>query len=624
MNGIERAKALFAEGLSLYGAARFAEAEGRFREADILAPGRVSILGNLSAALLRQDKVSEAETFARQALQIEPDNMEACLNLAACLEKDGLLEQALGQFRKAAALRPQSAEAWFGCGHVQAAMKQYDQALASYDKALAIKPDFADGWTRYAAVLKDLHWYDDALVANQKALTLDPAHRDALLLHAVTLRKTHRYREASDQLQQLLAIDPEHAQAWLLLAVNLEEVKDYEAAMQAVERALALQPSLDQAWYTRGTLNQNMGNYQAALACLDRAIEANPDMTVAWAARAGLQVASPDNAEGAIKASLDSLGVFLATEFAPDKVVQARTSRVTSGLAVPLFRIKHDVQQAQYLQSAGYDVPGMAAFLETGQRLMEKPDRLDADDATIPVTRDELSALLPYWRAPLLYPMPDALPACLNPDNDWRSIEESYLAGTPEVVRIDNFLAPEALAAFQEYALVSKVWLTEYPDKYLGAFANQGFISGLHLRLASELRKAMPRVFLDYGLTQLWGFKYDTTLGKGINVHADFAQVNLNFWITPDEYNLAPEAGGLKLFDVPSPADWSFVDFNVNKNKIYEFLDRHNAKSIVVPHGCNRAVLFNSALFHETDRILFAEGYRSRRVNFTYLFGKQL
>jgi tetratricopeptide (TPR) repeat protein len=624
VSSIDQAKALFVEGLSLYGAARFAEAEGRFREADSLAPGRASILGNLSAALLRQDKVSEALQFARQALQIEPDNLEACLNLGACLDKQGRFEQALEHFGKAIALRPQSAEAWSGCGHAQAALKQYEQAAASYSKALALKPDSAEGWTRYAAVLKDLHCYDESLEATRKALALAPAHRDALLLHAVTLRKTHRYREAADHLRQLLAIDPGHAHAWLLLAVNLEEIKNYKAAMDAVERALSLQPSMDQAWYTKGTLNQNMGDYKAALACLDQAIKANPQMAVAWATRAGLHVASPDDPEGAIRASVDSLGVFLATEFVPEKVAETRISRATGALALPLFRIKHDVQQAQYLQSTGYDVPGLHAFLETGQNLMEKSRGLLADDATIPVTREQLSDLLPYWRAPLLYPMPDALPACLNPDNDWLSIEESYLAGTPEVVRIDNFLTPEALAAFQEYALVSKVWLTEYPDKYLGAFANTGFISRLHLRVASELRKAMPRVFLDYGLTQLWGFKYDTTLGKGINVHADFARVNLNFWITPDEYNLAPEAGGLKLYDVPSPADWSFVDFNVNGNKIYEFLDRHNARSIVVPHGCNRAVLFNSALFHETDRIRFAEGYRSRRVNFTYLFGKQL
>jgi hypothetical protein len=33
------------------------------------------------------------------------------------------------------------------------------------------------------------------------------------------------------------------------------------------------------------------------------------------------------------------------------------------------------------------------------------------------------------------------------------------------------------------------------------------------------------------------GFKYDSSL-KGINIHADFAAVNINFWITPNEANL--------------------------------------------------------------------------------------
>ena len=35
-----------------------------------------------------------------------------------------------------------------------------------------------------------------------------------------------------------------------------------------------------------------------------------------------------------------------------------------------------------------------------------------------------------------------------------------------------------------------------------------------------------PRVFIDYFLGQLWTFKYDSFLGKGINVHVDFARVN--------------------------------------------------------------------------------------------------
>ena len=49
-----------------------------------------------------------------------------------------------------------------------------------------------------------------------------------------------------------------------------------------------------------------------------------------------------------------------------------------------------------------------------------------------------------------------------------------------------------------------------------------------------------------------------------------------------------------------------------------------NAREQVVTYRCNRAVLFNSALFHETDVVQFADAYVGRRVNMTYLFGAQL
>ena len=37
----------------------------------------------------------------------------------------------------------------------------------------------------------------------------------------------------------------------------------------------------------------------------------------------------------------------------------------------------------------------------------------------------------------------------------------------------------------------------------------------------------------------------------------------------------------------------------------------------------NRAVIFNSNLFHETDKIDFKDGYENRRINVTMLFGKR-
>ena len=42
---------------------------------------------------------------------------------------------------------------------------------------------------------------------------------------------------------------------------------------------------------------------------------------------------------------------------------------------------------------------------------------------------------------------------------------------------------------------------------------------------------------------------------------------------------------------------------------------------MTVPYRSNRAVIFDSHLFHETDRIVFKEGYLNRRINITLLYG---
>ena len=123
-----------------------------------------------------------------------------------------------------------------------------------------------------------------------------------------------------------------------------------------------------------------------------------------------------------------------------------------------------------------------------------------------------------------------------------------------------------------KFSLVSKIWLNEYKLCYLGAFANNGFISEVHLNIAKELRIKLPNIIRDFNLEQMWGFKYDSKLGKGINVHADFARINLNFWITPDKFNLNSNSGGMKIYTHPAPSDWNPIDYNTNFDLIYEYL----------------------------------------------------
>ena len=101
--------------------------------------------------------------------------------------------------------------------------------------------------------------------------------------------------------------------------------------------------------------------------------------------------------------------------------------------------------------------------------------------------------------------------------------------------------------------------------------------------------------------------------------------MNVNFWITPDEANLDPERGGLIIWDKPAPLEWTFAQYN-NPNAgetIRNYLAETGAKAITVPHRANRAVIFDSDLFHQTDEINFKEGYLNRRSNITMLYRRR-
>ena len=50
-------------------------------------------------------------------------------------------------------------------------------------------------------------------------------------------------------------------------------------------------------------------------------------------------------------------------------------------------------------------------------------------------------------------------------------------------------------------------------------------------------------------------------------------------------------------------------------------LKKNNAKKIKIPYKENRAVIFNSQLFHCTDKYTFKNDFINRRLNVTLLYG---
>jgi len=256
--------------------------------------------------------------------------------------------------------------------------------------------------------------------------------------------------------------------------------------------------------------------------------------------------------------------------------------RPTSLGQVPDFKALHDAEQRAYLAAQGVNVAAGQRHIAGGARL--------------------------------------AGPA-VNPANAER-VAKSWAAASPQIVVIDNLLTPEGLEALRRFCWGSTMWQRPYDNGYLGAMPEMGFAAPLLAQIAEEMRATFPTVIGDHGLRLLWGFKYDSRL-TGINIHADQAAVNVNFWITPDEANLDPDKGGLVIYDANAPADWEAAEYNGKDPRVWEFLKRVDAKPVSVPYRANRAVIFDSDLFHETDVLTFKEGYLNRRINVTMLFGRR-
>ena len=283
-------------------------------------------------------------------------------------------------------------------------------------------------------------------------------------------------------------------------------------------------------------------------------------------------------------------------------------------------KLLHDIAQLEHLQGRGVLRDELGPVIEAYDDVLDTLRPL-GPDARVPLVGDARAQIgHAYSRLVYVRPTPRA-PRALSPAWDAARVQAEYLDGKPKVVVVDGFLSADALESLRLFCVESTVWSTNrYDHGRLGAFFRDGFNCPLLVQIADELRAALPRVIGRTPVTQIWGYKYASTQ-PALSPHADFASVNVNFWITPDEANLDPGRGGLVMYDAEAPEEWTFQDYNRSPAKIREFLKARGAKPRHIPYKCNRAVIFDSDLFHATPALRFRDTYEDRRVNVTVLFG---
>ena len=453
-------------------------------------------------------------------------------------------------------LEPQSIEPLLDAARTHVAAGDLQTAIAEFE-ALGVRfGPRADVLLQLAAVYQDLVRPVDAARASLEATQADPGNVDALCMAGCCAR----------------------------------DVRDLATADRMLSRALELDPKSSFAQYYLGLLRLDQ----------DRIDEAAQLVLGARAAVRG----EPWPAQG----------------IAEKLAVPVKRNIADVDWATARFKLVHDIEQFQFLQSAGLAGPGLDPVIaEYTAALRDRglPENPSSMVALPPGTYPMLSRTYKYpVHAPDREPPEGPL---LNPGLDWPSLEAAFLEGKPGLVVVDDLLSAEALQALRTFCLESTVW-NELKGGYLGAYMPDGFSGRLLLRLSSELRSRMPRVFSEHPLQTMWGYKYDPSYG-GMGLHVDVAAVNVNLWITPDEANLDAETGGLVIYTHDAPVDRGFQRFNIGGKEVYAFLESVGAKKVKIPYRANRAVVFDSSLFHESDSFRFKPGYENRRVNVTMLYG---
>lgn len=296
------------------------------------------------------------------------------------------------------------------------------------------------------------------------------------------------------------------------------------------------------------------------------------------------------------------------------------TPRAERSLTVA--KLRHDIEQMEYLESRNLLNADTSSYRNVFQSIA---DRLRADGIKhqVPLSpADEEAIGEIYNRLLYIRPTPRVARAL---SSSWRSMDvgRRYSGTDAGIVVIDDFLSQDALMELRHFCLESTVWTANrYGHGRLGAFFQDGFNCPLLLQIAEELRAAMPDVIrTEYPLRQVWGFKNTEKLPAGATLHADFAAVNVNFWITPETANQNLQSGGMDIYDVNAPLWWDFTAYNGRADLMKLLLRDRDARVVPVPYRTNRAIIFNSDLFHETQAVDFAEGYTNHRINITFLFG---
>ena len=559
----------------------------------------------------RNGQMDEAVKLYHSVLAVFPSNIRAKQGLAKLSQpkpgtlagknpSDEILHQLIALYNKGQIRTvtqecdrltkefPQSFLLWNLLGAANNAQGKLEEAIAAHNKALLIKPDFAEAHNNIGAAFQSQGKFEEASAAYNKALLIKPDYARAHYNLGITLQELGRLEEAVASYRKAIVLIPDYAVAHYNLGNTLQELGRSKDAEASYRKAIALKPDYADAHSNLGVTLQELGKLEDALVQYKKSFELVR----------GKNPVDP----------------------------QHQSFRLISKA-----KMKHDIEQFEYLAASGYESEKFQALVNVYKAVSSEINWPTNDGEIIPLT-DKYQKLLmdTYNRSIHVLEAPELPGPTLSNTLDIEKITENYFKHDFGLTYFDNFLTPVALDSIRHFLLGSTIWFDFFHrGGYIGAYLRDGLACPLFFQIAEEMRTTFPKIFKNHPLKQLWAYKYDSRAYKndspltGINAHADYAAVNVNFWVTPKAANLNSSSGGLVVYNTVAPLEWDSKTFNNDTEKILEHLEDNNNEKSVIPYNENRIVIFNSNLIHETDKFEFKEGYENRRINVTMLFGER-
>jgi len=577
------------------------------------APDYAEAHADLGLVFNALGRVDEAIACYRRSLSINPDNSGAHNNLGNALFASGRFDEAVNSYRGAIAQRPDYAKAHSSLGLVLNRLSRTGEALEHCRRAVALEPDGADGHCNLGLVLQTSGELEAAVASYESCLRLNSNDAEAHNNLGNTLQALERFEAAVPHYHEAIGLVPDYVEAYNNLGNALHELEEFNDAVAAFEAAATLDPENPNASNNLGLVYQDLGRYADAADSYERALAIDADY---GNARSNLGLVL--NALGRPDDALEQFDAYLHARRGP----AADDSDPERFGLISKAKIDHDIEQCRYLVTQGEEA--FATVAERYEVLRGEINWPDGGEFRLPLTEEQRVRVAESYNRPIhIIDTPRTNGAALSASLDTEAITRDYFNNAPSMTYFDDALSVETLHELRSFLLESTIWFDfRYHGGYLGAFLNDGLACPLVLQIAEDFRRTFPDIFQDHRLLQCWAYKYDSSL-DGIEVHADAAAINVNFWVTPDEANLDPKSGGLVVYKEEAPLDWGFRAYNTDQARIRQFLAEADSGKMIVPHQQNRVVLFNSDLFHETDRFTFKPGYENRRINVTMLFGRR-